>query len=108
MAVVIDIGTDYCKCGLAGDDAPRTVVPTILLTDTYVGETPPHMTRSLLSTSPKRPVEHGYVTDWDGMEKVLRNCFDRMRNTCSRNQPLLYTEPVLTPLAQRQRMLQVK
>ena len=29
-AIVIDNGTGYCKAGLAGEEAPRTVVPSLI------------------------------------------------------------------------------
>ena len=30
QSIVIDCGGDFCKAGFAGDDAPRSVIPTIV------------------------------------------------------------------------------
>ena len=80
-AVVIDGGSGLCKAGFSGDDAPRSVFPSVVgrprhhgvmvgmgERDVYVGDAAngAHPGRLTL----RFPIEHGVVTNWDDMESI--------------------------------------
>ena len=84
-AVVIDIGSGMMKAGFAGDDAPRAVFPSIVgrpkhagvmvgmgQKDVYVGDEA-QAKRGILTI--KRPIEHGFVNNWDDFEKILHHTY---------------------------------
>ena len=85
-AVCIDVGTATCKVGFAGDEAPRTLFPTILgrskahsnITDyqdnkeIYVGNEALQRRNGLHLSN---PIENGLITNWEDMEKLWHHTF---------------------------------
>eukprot|EP00746_Dinoflagellata_sp_MGD_P073172 gnl/MRDRNA2_/MRDRNA2_29705_c0_seq1.p1 gnl/MRDRNA2_/MRDRNA2_29705_c0~~gnl/MRDRNA2_/MRDRNA2_29705_c0_seq1.p1 ORF type:complete len:773 (-),score=164.10 gnl/MRDRNA2_/MRDRNA2_29705_c0_seq1:1659-3977(-) len=85
QVIVIDCGSEMTKAGFAGDDAPRSVMPTIVgrpkmagimvgmdQKDAYVGDEA-QAKRGVLTM--KYPVEHEVITDFHAMEKIWHNLF---------------------------------
>jgi len=116
-AVVIDNGSGTCKAGFAGDDAPRSVfstvvgrpkVPGIMVgldqKEVYVGEEA-QQKRGVLKI--ETPIEHGFVTNWDDMEKVWHHTLYSELRVAPEEHPILMTEASLNPKLSREKMTQI-
>jgi len=115
--VVIDVGSGFCKAGIAGEDAPRCKFPSIVgrpktanimsgtqCADHYVGDDA-QAKRGVLTLS--YPIEHGIVQDWEDMEKIWHHCFYHGLRVQPQDHPVMLTEPALNPKANRERMAQI-
>ena len=69
-AVVIDHGSGFCKLGVAGDRAPRSVLHTVVARDGDQVKVLEDAWSSRGSLSVEWPIQRGTVNDWDAMEKV--------------------------------------
>ncbi|MFZ3499289.1 hypothetical protein ACODT5_39790 [Streptomyces sp. 5.8] len=81
--LVVDPGSGWVKAGFAGDDAPAAVVPNVIAkpdngqagavgSDGYVGA---QAVAKGSEATLQHPVQHGVVTDWAALERVLAHTF---------------------------------
>ncbi|XP_010193295.1 PREDICTED: actin-1-like, partial [Mesitornis unicolor] len=80
---VIDTDTGHTRSGLAGDEQPRSVVPS------QAGGSP--------------ILTHGLVTNWDGLEELWHRILYQELRVCSEEVAVLATDAPLSPLANREK-----
>jgi len=115
-SVVVDNGSGMCKAGMAGDDSPRAVFPSIIGAPNhksimvgmgekqiYVGEEA-QAKRGVLKLA--YPIAHGIIENYDDMEKIWHHCFYNELRLNPAEHRVLLTEAPMNPKQNRERMVQ--
>eukprot|EP01114_Cavostelium_apophysatum_P013876 TRINITY_DN3459_c0_g1_i1.p1 TRINITY_DN3459_c0_g1~~TRINITY_DN3459_c0_g1_i1.p1 ORF type:complete len:1054 (+),score=286.64 TRINITY_DN3459_c0_g1_i1:176-3337(+) len=116
-AVVIDNGSGMVKAGIAGEDKPRVVFPSVIGRPMYRAVMPGMGTQSFYigdEAQAKRgvlklnyPIEHGIVNSWSDMEAIWEHTFMNELRVDAREHPVLLTEAPLNPKKNREKMQEI-
>ncbi|NOQ71148.1 MAG: actin, cytoplasmic 2 [Crocinitomix sp.] len=111
--IVIHLEDGWVHAGFAGEDKPSVIFPCVVgrpkhkdvmagmgQKDAFVGDEA-IAKQGILSLS--YPIENGMVTNWPDLEKVLNHVFLKL-NASAAECPVLITEHVLNPKANREKM----
>lgn len=117
VPIAIDIGTSLVRAGLTNSPEPNNVFPSVLAryrdrkalkTLTLVGH---DVYRDLaLKSSIKAPFDGPLITNWDYIEFMLDYSFEHLgaySDNGRLNNPIIMTEPVACPFAQRKTMYEL-
>ncbi|WP_249584080.1 actin family protein [Pseudomonas viridiflava] len=112
-AIVIDIGSGFTKVGFAGDEAPKSIFPTVVgrpesgSSDTiaaYVGDEALLKEKSL---NISKPIVSGSVNNWNDYEQILHHAFSNALRVDTEDYSVLLIETPDNPKASREKMVQM-
>ncbi|VFQ94753.1 unnamed protein product [Cuscuta campestris] len=114
--LIFDNGSGFTKVGFAGEDAPRTVFPSIVGRPRHRGVGMDHIDalvgnealqkRGILRM--KFPLEpDGIVSNWEDMEKIWHHSFHEELRVPPEEHPVLLTQPPFNTKANREKMTQI-
>jgi len=115
-AICIDNGSGMVKAGIAGEQNPKLVFPSIIgktkpkakkeqpeLKDFYVGSEVASLMEQLIV---KHPIDAGVVNDWDLMEKMWEYTFQQL-GVEPEDKKVLLTEPPHNPKENKENMAEI-
>ncbi|PNJ72608.1 actin-like protein 7B [Pongo pygmaeus] len=112
-AVIIDLGSQYCKCGYAGEPRPTYFISSTVgkrcpeaadAGDTRKGTLVGH---ELLNTEAPlklvNPLKHGIVVDWDCVQDIWEYIFRTAMKILPEEHAVLVSDPPLSPSSNREK-----
>ncbi|XP_004580981.2 actin-like protein 7A [Ochotona princeps] len=112
-AVVVDLGTGYCKCGFAGLPKPTHKISTTVgkpymetaktgdnRKETFVGQelSTPKVRLRLVN-----PLRHGIIVDWDTVQDIWEYLFRQEMKIAPEEHAVLVSDPPLSPHTNREK-----
>nr|XP_004657043.1 actin-like protein 7B [Jaculus jaculus] len=115
-ALIIDLGSQYCKCGYAGEPRPTYFISSTVGKrsaetpadagdthtgkETYVGHELLNMEASLKLVN---PLKHGTVVDWDCVQNIWEYIFHTAMKIQPEEHAVLVSDPPLSPSSNREK-----
>ncbi|XP_069867384.1 actin-like protein 7B [Dipodomys merriami] len=113
-ALIIDLGSQYCKCGYAGEPRPTYFISSTVgkrspelaadagdtRKETYVGHELLNMEASLKLVN---PLKHGVVVDWDCVQNIWEYIFHTAMKILPEEHAVLVSDPPLSPAGNREK-----
>lgn len=116
-AIIIDNGSGYIKAGIAGDDAPKSIFPTLIgrpkhpgmmvgmdQKDIYIGHEVSSKEGVLSMSS---PIKNGVIENWEDMEKMWHHCFYNELQISPEDNQILLTEAPCNSKKNRETIMQM-
>ncbi|KAM9206653.1 actin-like protein 7B [Dugong dugon] len=112
-ALIIDLGSQYCKCGYGGEPRPTYFISSTVgkrcpeaahagdtRKETFVGH-------ELLNTEVPlklvNPLKHGIVVDWDCVQNIWEYIFHTAMKILPEEHAVLVSDPPLSPSSNREK-----
>uniref|UniRef100_A0A8C9URM2 Actin like 7B n=1 Tax=Spermophilus dauricus TaxID=99837 RepID=A0A8C9URM2_SPEDA len=113
-ALIIDLGSQYCKCGYAGEPRPTYFISSTVgkrspeaaadagdtRKETYVGHELLNMEAPLKLVN---PLKHGIVVDWDSVQSIWEYIFHTAMKILPEEHAVLVSDPPLSPSSNREK-----
>ncbi|XP_054440909.1 actin-like protein 7B [Pteronotus mesoamericanus] len=112
-ALVIDLGSQYCKCGYAGEPRPTYFISSTVgkrhsdvadvgdaRKDTYVGHELLNVEAPLKLVN---PLKYGVVVDWDCVQNIWEYIFHTAMKIPPQEYAVLVSDPPLSPNSNREK-----
>mmetsp|Transcript_3116 Transcript_3116/g.7247 ORF Transcript_3116/g.7247 Transcript_3116/m.7247 type:complete len:378 (+) Transcript_3116:58-1191(+) len=106
--IVLDNGSGTVKVGYAGDIEPKVVYDNVYTALRASRHTPSEAAAKALELSSARlhVMDHGIVSQWDGLVEVLQSAMDEMKVDDPAQHPFLVTEAPLNPTVHRELLVE--
>uniref|UniRef100_H3A261 Actin like 7A n=2 Tax=Latimeria chalumnae TaxID=7897 RepID=H3A261_LATCH len=111
-AVIIDVGTGYCKAGFAGQPRPSCIVSSTVgkhpqksaktgdnRKETFIGKEIQSRSDLIFEC----PLRHGIVTDWDSVQALWNYIFETEMKILPEEHAVLVSDPPLSPTTNREK-----
>ncbi|XP_016078686.1 PREDICTED: actin-like protein 7B [Miniopterus natalensis] len=112
-ALIIDLGSQYCKCGYAGEPRPTYFISSTVgkhhseaadvgdaRKETYVGHELLNMETPLKLVN---PLKYGVVVDWDCVQSIWEYIFYMAMKILPEEYAVLVSDPPLSPRSNREK-----
>ncbi|XP_014689986.1 actin-like protein 7B [Equus asinus] len=112
-ALILDLGSQYCKCGYAGEPRPTYFISSTVgkgyseaadagdnRKETYVGHELLNMEAPLKLVN---PLKYGVVVDWDCVQNILEYVFHTAMKILPEDHAVLLSDAPLSPISNREK-----
>ncbi|KAM6169565.1 actin-like protein 7B [Rhynchocyon petersi] len=112
-ALIIDLGSQYCKCGYGGEPRPTYFISTTVgkwcpeaaqagdtCKETYVGH---ELVNTEVPLKLVNPLKLGVVMDWDCVQSIWEYVFHTAMKILPEEHAVLLSDPPFSPLSNREK-----